>query len=149
MRALEACVNLLRRPGRMAERDDARALPRSPGAHHRVALGEEAFDQRLTEREHVSLDPPRVEPAHHVHRGLQAPEAREVDQGLLEAAGGRANDQVVVEVIRVLRDAVMADVRRPEAVQSRAPGAAIFLTTLGFNFLGDAIRDALDPTARG
>jgi peptide/nickel transport system permease protein len=32
---------------------------------------------------------------------------------------------------------------------SLAPGAAIFLTTLGFNFLGDAIRDALDPTARG
>ena len=31
---------------------------------------------------------------------------------------------------------------------SLAPGAAIFLTTLGFNFLGDAIRDALDPRAR-
>jgi peptide/nickel transport system permease protein len=31
---------------------------------------------------------------------------------------------------------------------SFAPGAAIFLTTLGFNFLGDAIRDALDPSAR-
>jgi peptide/nickel transport system permease protein len=26
-----------------------------------------------------------------------------------------------------------------------APGAAIFLTVLGFNFLGDALRDALDP----
>jgi peptide/nickel transport system permease protein len=25
------------------------------------------------------------------------------------------------------------------------PGAAIFVTVLGFNFLGDAIRDALDP----
>ncbi len=32
---------------------------------------------------------------------------------------------------------------------SLAPGVAIFLTTLGFNFLGDAIRDALDPAARG
>ena len=31
---------------------------------------------------------------------------------------------------------------------SLAPGAAIFLTTLGFNFLGDAVRDALDPRAR-
>jgi peptide/nickel transport system permease protein len=28
---------------------------------------------------------------------------------------------------------------------SLAPGAAIFLTTLCFNFLGDAVRDALDP----
>jgi peptide/nickel transport system permease protein len=28
---------------------------------------------------------------------------------------------------------------------SLAPGAAIFVTTLCFNFLGDAIRDALDP----
>src|SRR5262249_52630936 len=26
-----------------------------------------------------------------------------------------------------------------------APGAAIFATVLGFNFLGDALRDALDP----
>ena len=26
-----------------------------------------------------------------------------------------------------------------------APGATIFLTVLGFNFLGDALRDALDP----
>ena len=26
-----------------------------------------------------------------------------------------------------------------------APGTAIFLTVLGFNFLGDAVRDALDP----
>ena len=26
-----------------------------------------------------------------------------------------------------------------------APGAAIFLTVLGFNFLGDGVRDALDP----
>jgi peptide/nickel transport system permease protein len=31
---------------------------------------------------------------------------------------------------------------------SLAPGAAIFLTTLGFNFLGDAIHNALDPRAR-
>lgn len=29
-----------------------------------------------------------------------------------------------------------------------APGTAIFLTVLGFNFLGDAIRDALDPRLR-
>ena len=29
-----------------------------------------------------------------------------------------------------------------------APGAAIFVTVLGFNFLGDAIRDALDPRLR-
>jgi peptide/nickel transport system permease protein len=28
---------------------------------------------------------------------------------------------------------------------SFAPGAAIFLAVMGFNFLGDAIRDALDP----
>jgi peptide/nickel transport system permease protein len=26
-----------------------------------------------------------------------------------------------------------------------APGAAICLTVLGFNFLGDGVRDALDP----
>jgi peptide/nickel transport system permease protein len=26
-----------------------------------------------------------------------------------------------------------------------APGAAIFLTVLGFNFLGDGVRDELDP----
>jgi peptide/nickel transport system permease protein len=31
---------------------------------------------------------------------------------------------------------------------SLAPGAAIFLTTLSFNFLGDAVRDALDPRLR-
>jgi ABC-type dipeptide/oligopeptide/nickel transport system permease subunit len=29
-----------------------------------------------------------------------------------------------------------------------APGAAIFLTVLGFNFLGDGMRDALDPRLR-
>lgn len=29
-----------------------------------------------------------------------------------------------------------------------APGTAIFVTVLGFNFLGDAIRDALDPRLR-
>ena len=28
------------------------------------------------------------------------------------------------------------------------PGLAIFIVTLGFNFLGDAIRDALDPALR-
>lgn len=28
---------------------------------------------------------------------------------------------------------------------SIAPGAAIFLTTLSFNFVGDGLRDALDP----
>ncbi|MDP9373917.1 MAG: ABC transporter permease, partial [Chloroflexota bacterium] len=26
-----------------------------------------------------------------------------------------------------------------------APGSAIFITVLAFNFLGDGIRDALDP----
>jgi ABC-type dipeptide/oligopeptide/nickel transport system permease subunit len=31
---------------------------------------------------------------------------------------------------------------------SIAPGAAIFVTTLSFNFLGDALRDALDPRLR-
>lgn len=29
-----------------------------------------------------------------------------------------------------------------------APGTAIFVTVLGFNFLGDAVRDALDPRLR-
>jgi peptide/nickel transport system permease protein len=29
-----------------------------------------------------------------------------------------------------------------------APGTAIFVSVLGFNFLGDAIRDALDPRLR-
>jgi ABC-type dipeptide/oligopeptide/nickel transport system permease subunit len=29
------------------------------------------------------------------------------------------------------------------------PGAALFLTVLGLNFLGDAVRDALDPRLRG
>jgi peptide/nickel transport system permease protein len=29
-----------------------------------------------------------------------------------------------------------------------APGVAIFVTVLGFNFLGDALRDALDPRLR-
>jgi len=28
------------------------------------------------------------------------------------------------------------------------PGAAIFVTTLAFNFLGDGLRDALDPKSR-
>ena len=28
------------------------------------------------------------------------------------------------------------------------PGAALFLTVLGFNFVGDALRDALDPRLR-
>jgi ABC-type dipeptide/oligopeptide/nickel transport system permease subunit len=28
---------------------------------------------------------------------------------------------------------------------SLAPGMAIFLTVLGFNFIGDGLRDALDP----
>jgi peptide/nickel transport system permease protein len=32
---------------------------------------------------------------------------------------------------------------------SVAPGAAIMLVVLGFNFLGDALRDALDPRLRG
>ncbi len=32
---------------------------------------------------------------------------------------------------------------------SVAPGAAIFVTTLSFNFLGDGLRDALDPRLRG
>jgi len=31
---------------------------------------------------------------------------------------------------------------------SVGPGAAIFVTTLGFNFLGDGLRDALDPRLR-
>jgi len=31
---------------------------------------------------------------------------------------------------------------------SVAPGAAIFVTTLSFNFVGDALRDALDPRLR-
>jgi peptide/nickel transport system permease protein len=30
-----------------------------------------------------------------------------------------------------------------------APGAAIFLLVLSFNFLGDALRDVLDPRLRG
>ena len=30
-----------------------------------------------------------------------------------------------------------------------APGAAIFLLVLSFNFLGDALRDILDPQLRG
>ncbi len=29
------------------------------------------------------------------------------------------------------------------------PGAALFLTVLGLNFVGDAVRDALDPRSRG
>jgi peptide/nickel transport system permease protein len=29
-----------------------------------------------------------------------------------------------------------------------APGVAIFVTTLAFNFLGDGLRDALDPKSR-
>ena len=29
-----------------------------------------------------------------------------------------------------------------------AAGTAIFVTVLGFNFLGDAVRDALDPRLR-
>ena len=28
------------------------------------------------------------------------------------------------------------------------PGAALFVTVLGLNFLGDAVRDALDPRLR-
>ena len=30
-----------------------------------------------------------------------------------------------------------------------APGTAIFLLVLSFNFLGDALRDVLDPRLRG
>jgi peptide/nickel transport system permease protein len=30
-----------------------------------------------------------------------------------------------------------------------APGAVIFLTVLAFNFLGDGLRDALDPRTAG
>jgi peptide/nickel transport system permease protein len=29
-----------------------------------------------------------------------------------------------------------------------APGLMIFVTTLAFNFLGDGLRDALDPKSR-
>jgi hypothetical protein len=29
------------------------------------------------------------------------------------------------------------------------PGAAIFLSVLGFNLLGDGLRDVLDPRTRG
>ena len=29
------------------------------------------------------------------------------------------------------------------------PGAALFVTVVGLNFVGDAVRDALDPRARG
>ena len=29
------------------------------------------------------------------------------------------------------------------------PGTALFLATLSFNLLGDALRDALDPRLRG
>jgi peptide/nickel transport system permease protein len=32
-----------------------------------------------------------------------------------------------------------------DPVLAVAAGSAIFLTVLGFNFLGDAVRDALDP----
>jgi len=28
-------------------------------------------------------------------------------------------------------------------------GAALFITVLGLNFVGDAVRDALDPRSRG
>jgi len=31
---------------------------------------------------------------------------------------------------------------------SAGPGSAIFLAVLSFNFLGDALRDALDPHLR-
>ena len=34
------------------------------------------------------------------------------------------------------------------AGSSSRPAAAIFLAVLGFNFLGDALRDALDPRLR-
>jgi peptide/nickel transport system permease protein len=32
---------------------------------------------------------------------------------------------------------------------SAFPGVAIFLTVLGFNLLGDGLRDILDPRSRG
>jgi peptide/nickel transport system permease protein len=31
------------------------------------------------------------------------------------------------------------------AIMSIAPGMAIFLTVVGFNLIGDGLRDALDP----
>ena len=34
---------------------------------------------------------------------------------------------------------------RPGAVDGVSPGVAIFLVVLGFNLLGDGLRDALDP----
>jgi len=33
--------------------------------------------------------------------------------------------------------------------EALVPGAALTLTTLAFNFLGDGLRDALDPRLRG
>ena len=33
-------------------------------------------------------------------------------------------------------------------VMSIAPGVAIMVTVLAINFIGDALRDALDPTLR-
>ena len=33
-------------------------------------------------------------------------------------------------------------------VAAAAPGTAIFLTVMAFNFLGDGLRDALDPRRR-
>ena len=45
---------------------------------------------------------------------------------------------------------MLADGRQVLAVAhvSTVPGLTIFLVTLGFNILGDALRDALDPRLR-
>jgi peptide/nickel transport system permease protein len=37
---------------------------------------------------------------------------------------------------------------RDASFLSTAPGVAIFVTVLGFNLLGDGLRDALDPRLR-
>jgi peptide/nickel transport system permease protein len=47
----------------------------------------------------------------------------------------------------MLADAVVRMERFPERVM--LPGIAISLTVLSVNFLGDGLRDALDPRIRG
>jgi ABC-type antimicrobial peptide transport system permease subunit len=46
-------------------------------------------------------------------------------------------------------EAIVAGVHEQAPWMSLSPGVAIFLVVLGFNLLGDGLRDALDPRDTG
>jgi hypothetical protein len=60
----------------------------------------------------MPLDATRAQGEDKVDGGFESPQAGEVDERLLEAAGVRPEHQVVIEVIGILGDAVIPDVGR-------------------------------------